>query len=313
MSCSNLTLKGVEQNIGYDNITNMLEFNLKAYYDWNFLSQLGAWSEVSISTSGIYGGDFATLNLVYDPMYTDGQVWQSTRKDWVWETGVNYADITGGIQNPLPVGTPTINGVAATGSYYINYPDGRIIFNNAISTSSAVKVQYSYRTIQTYLADNAPWWRELQYNSLRPDLFSISGHYGILGPNRVQLPAVVIEAQPRGETNKGWQLGSEAQISSRNVDFHIISENRYDRNNLMDIINLQSDKSIVLFNSNTLAIGGYPLDYRGMLTGTKQYPDFIEDHRFRTCRMADSKIREARSVHPSLYIATVSTVMEVIV
>ena len=53
-----------------DNISNMLEVNLTTYYDWQFLS-VGAWNEVQVDNSGIYG-DYSRLRAVKDRYYTDG-------------------------------------------------------------------------------------------------------------------------------------------------------------------------------------------------------------------------------------------------
>ncbi len=313
---NDIMLKCVQQNIGADNLTNLLEANIKAFYEYAFLSILGGWTEVNIPTSGLYGGEFSTLRLVDDDLYDAGQVWESTRKDWVWETGVNYVG-TGDIQNPLPVGIPEINNVAYGGAYHINYPQGRVVFDSPVSSSASVKIAYSYRNVQFYQADNAPWWQEIQYNSFRPDLDgfaqSASGDWSLFAENRVQLPAVVIEAVPRGSfNNKGYELGSEALIATRDVKYHIVADNRFDRNNIMDVLNLQAEFNIRLFDSNT-ANESYPLDYRGMLTGTMMYPDIVEEHLYRHCRFVNSTISEVSQPHPGLYLATVRTTMEVVV
>ena len=88
MATQNLSFKGVS-HIGEDLLLNDLELNMKVWLDYSFM-HLGAWFDVSIPTSGAYGGDFATLKFISDRSYTDGQVWEGVRKDWVWETGINY-------------------------------------------------------------------------------------------------------------------------------------------------------------------------------------------------------------------------------
>ena len=57
----------------------------------------------------------------------------------------------------------------ATYGHHYNYPLGRVVFDTAIPTTSTVQLEYSYRNVQTYIADQAPWWDELQYNSMRVD------------------------------------------------------------------------------------------------------------------------------------------------
>jgi hypothetical protein len=315
MYCVNLGLKGGQRHISDDALSNSLEVNLKAFYDWAFLSQLGGWTEVTVPTSGIYGADFSRLRMVSDPNYTDGQVWETPRKDLVWESGVDYENKTGGTDNPLAVGNPIVNGVPVTTGYYINYQNGQVIFNNAVA--GTVKLQHSYRSVQIYRADDAPWWRQIQQNSFRPDssqyLQSESGNWSIFGQHRIQLPAVVIEVVPRGLA-EGVELGSDALRHSRDILFNVVAETAWERNNLMDIFNAQVERGIWLFNTND-ALNEWPFDYRGSLTGDKTYPYFVSSsgYRWRVCDMNESFITDVQQVHPNLYMATVRTTTETIV
>lgn len=315
MSCNSLRLKGVQQNITSDNISNMLETNLKMYYDWAFLSQLGAWSDVDVPTSGIYGADFSKLRMVSDPNYTDGQVWETPRKDLVWESDIEYANYTGGISVPNTVGNPIVNGVSVSTGYYINYPQGQIVFTNPVA--GTVKLQHAYRTVQIYKVDDAPWWREIQQQSFRPDNAqfqqSESGMWSLFSQYRIQLPAVVIEVAPIGDAD-GYALGADSLRQNRDVLFNVIAETPSERKNLMDIFNAQVARGLSLFNSNE-ALNEWPLDYRGMLTGTKTYPYFVSEsgHRWRTCEMQKSTIEEVLQVHPALFIATVRTTTSTII
>ena len=318
-NASTVNSKAVQSHIGYDNLANILEANLKTHYDWIFLT-LGGWTSVTIPLSGAYGGEWSRLRPVEDELYTDGQVWEGARKDWVWETGINYVGTDGVTYNPTGVGTPTVDSVATSDAYHVNYPLGRIIFDTPISTSSTVQVAHQYRYIQVYRADDAPWWREIQYNSHRVDsahfLQSVSGDWSVFGTHRVQLPCVIVESVPRGVAG-GFQLGDDALEVSRDVLFHVIAESRTDRNNIMDIISLQTDKSIWLYNTNT-AIDDYPLDFQGSLTGTKMYPDFVDEtgnggHRWGEVRMENSTISDIEQIHPTLYEATIRTTMRIVI
>ncbi len=317
MYCVNLGLKGGQRHLTDDAISNSLEVNLKMYYDWAFLSQLGGWSEVSLPTNNIYGADFSRLRPVSDPNYTDGQVWETPRKDLVWESGVDYANRTGGVENPLAVGNPVVNGTPAASGYYVNYQNGQVIFNSAISTSATVNMQHSYRSVQIYRADDAPWWRQIQQRSFRPDssqfLQAGSGNWSMFGQNRIQLPAVIIEVVPRGTSN-GWELGSDSLKQVRDILFNVVAETAIERNNLMDIFNAQVHRGIWLFNTNDV-ISEWPFDYRGSLTGTKTYPYFVSSsgYRWRTCDMHESYLSDVMELHPSLFMATVRTTMETII
>jgi hypothetical protein len=313
MSCVNLRLKGVHQHINYDQLSNTLESNFKMYYDWAFLT-IGGWSDVSVPTSGIYGADFSRLRPVYDPNYNDGQVWEAARKDFVWESGIDYVNTTGGTGNPSPVGLPVVNGTPVSTGYYIDYPNGQVIFTNPVT--GTVKLPHSYRLVQVYKLDDAPWWREIQNSSYRPDsdqfLQSASGDWSIFGTNRIQLPAVVVGVSTRGTAN-GYEIGSSSLEEVRDVVFGIISENPWDRKNLMDIINSQVGRKLPLFNANT-AVNEWPLDYRGMLTGTKDYPYLVSEsgYYWSTCDLQKSSITDVQMLHPQLYMAVVRTTTETI-
>lgn len=319
MSCIELKLQSVSNHIGYDNLANILEANLKTYYDWALLC-IGGWTDVTKPTYAAYGGDYSRLRLVDDPAYNLGQVWEAPRKDFVWEyTGVQYVDPTGGTHSPIQVGIPLVNSVSTTQSYSINHPEGKIIFDTALPTSSVVELDYSYRYAQIYRADDVPWWRELQFNSHRIDSEQFqqlgSGVWSIFGSQRIQMPAIVIESVPRG-TSRGWELGSNSKEASRDVLFHIFAENRGDRNNLMDIVNLQTDRKIFLFDTNAIMTdGAFPLNYQGELVNLNTYENLVSvtGYRWKTCLMDNSTITNINQIHPSLYTAVVRTTMSVIV
>ena len=300
-------------------LINEVETNLKIWADWCLLG-VGAWGDVDITTSGAYG-NFHILRVVDDNAYTDGQVWEGVRKEWVWETGVAFDDDG---NNPEPT---QITGVSISGSFYgsghstygwhINYPLGRVILDTEIDTDSDVQVGYSYRYVQVYKADDAPWFTELQFASFKPadnNFSQVEGNWAIGGHERIQLPAIVIEGIPNG-TTEGYELGNAALNIKQDVLFHVVAENRYDRNNLIDILRQQSDKTIWLFNSNTIAQSGvFPLDFRGMLIGTLMYPDLVADNAYRwtSCRFTDNRISNIESIHPNLFEGVVRSTLEVV-
>jgi hypothetical protein len=311
MASIDLGLKCVQQHIGQNNLANNLEANLKEYFDYALLT-IGGWVDVDIPTSGFWGNDLSRLRPVDDPNYTEGTVWESPRKDWVWQTGINYIDTTGGTGNPQAVGTVYVNGVANTG-FYANYPEGQIVFDSPVG--GTVQLSYSYRVVQIYKDADSKWWRELQYESYRSDsaqyLQASSGFWSVLSRNRIQLPAVIIKSVAVGQS-RGYQLGSEVLDTSRQVQFTVLAESAVERNNIMDIFNLQSDRNLKMFDVNTV---DYPFDYRGVPTGTKMYTNFIQDtpYIFRKMRLSDSRIVEIDDIHPNLYMAVIRTNVETLV
>jgi hypothetical protein len=193
MSCPiNKTFKEV-YNIGDDFLLNILESNLKMYFDWSFLS-IGAWFDVQETDGTIYGvNGHSKLLPVLDPSYTDGQVWQGIRKEWVWEAGINYNSTSPLTIDSVKVDSATIN---KYGNFIVNYPLGRVIFNNPISIASEVLLSYSYRFVQVYRSCDAPWFNLLQYGSFDTSNKDIQrtedGDFTIGGHQRIQMPCIII-------------------------------------------------------------------------------------------------------------------------
>ena len=78
MSCNANTSFTRVTNIGNTLLNSELESNLKSFLDWSFLG-IGGGSNITIPTSGAYGGTFDNLRLVDDPSYPAGQVWEPPR------------------------------------------------------------------------------------------------------------------------------------------------------------------------------------------------------------------------------------------
>src|SRR5690606_24942466 len=130
-----------------------------------------------------------------DPSYTAGQVWEAARKEWIWEDNAEYEDKNSITHSPIEVSGVYINGNFSSSGFYIDYPNGRVVFDDV--QTGPVQAEYSYRVVQTLISSREPWFKELQAGSFRVDDtgFSVvgSGGWNTLAQSRVQLPAVVIE------------------------------------------------------------------------------------------------------------------------
>lgn len=304
-------LKGVS-NISQSLLNDQLEANLVEFFNWGTLC-IGAFSNVNIPTSGVYGGNFHRLNCVKDPRYTDGQVWQGARQNWVWESGLEYGT------QPISISGIFVNNVfRPNGSgYIIDYPRGRVIFDTAISTTGVVHLAYSYKYINFISSSEIPFFKEIQYDSFRVDDRSLglfgSGNWSILGENRLQLPAVVITATP-GRKFKGYELGG-GQYVYQDVYMQIIAETVNDRKQLIDILSYQNEKTLHMFDKNGLANANmFPIKYDGSLNSNpRTYPDLIQGSGAwsRDVRLSETRVLSAEST-PPLYGAIVKTTCEVI-
>jgi hypothetical protein len=323
MTCNSYTVfKGIS-HLGQNTLINVLEENIKAYLDWGLLN-IGGYINVNIPSSGLYGGSFHQLKAVDTPGYTLGQVWQTARKDWVWETGLSYNDGTSYINHPNSISGIFINnvyvpgptGIASSG-YHINYPLGQIIFNKAMPTSMNISMNYAYRWCQIYKSSTNPYWVELQELSHQPSPqinLSNKGEYHLSSNHRIQMPAIIIEPIARSYSQP-WQLGDDSFNVSQDILLHVFTENGSDKNRLMDIIRLQKQQTIKLYDlMKVVNSGAYPLDYKGSknLNGLMYY-DLIDQYFWNKTYFKDINIIDMESRNKFLYWCTIRLTSETII
>lgn len=274
---SETVFKGIT-NIGDCTPSEQIATNMVSFFDWSFL-ETGAFWNVQLDQPGPYGGNKSKLLLIKDPNYTLGQVWEGSRGNWVWESGISQS--TQPIQISGIYIDNTFYPVSTTGaySYKINYPLGRIVFNSAISTSSTIKVEHSYKWIKIGTSDDYPLFKQIQYESLKPNNVDNtlvgSGDYAVLADTRIQLPAIIVEVAPIG--NKiPYGLGGGQYVQNK-VLCHVLGEDDYTVRKIADILSQQEGKTIFMFDVDRLGTEGrFPLDINGSIaSGALTYPDLV--------------------------------------
>jgi len=316
---------GVDK-LGDNLLIDELEENIKAYLDWGFLN-IGGYVNVDAPTSGLYGGTFNELKTVSTPGYKDGQVWQSAKKDWVWQSGFYWNDgyfdnntansISGINVNNNFISGPT--GVANTG-YHINYPLGQVIFDKAISKSSKVSVSHAYRWCQIYKSSTDSNWKELQELTYKPSPAlnqPKSGDYSISSNHRIQMPAIVIEPIA-SSSSKGWQLGARDFMVTQDIMLHVFTENGSDKNRIVDILRLQKEATINMYALNKVVNDGvYPLDFRGSINPTGLYYHQLSsensEYFWNNAFVKDVNILDMESRNKNLYWCTIRLTTETLV
>ena len=331
---SNEKFSGVKK-VGEHLLMSQIENNIKSFLDWGLL-HIGGFINVSRSQYNIYGNPPFILKATEDPNYKLGQIWHTMRKDWVWEENIEYAPFP----SPLPSASPppipiTMAPISITGiyinnifypiasvdttySYKVDYTNSRIIFNKPIPVNSLVEMEYSYRWAQVYSYDNARWWQQLQYKS--DDNLSHfnqirQGDFSLFSSNRVQLPAVIIEPISRGKSTP-WALGDKSLIMEQDLILHIIAETRADRNILIDIMRLQQDKFINLYDINLVIKNNiYPFNIDGTLNPNRIEYDILtkdSDYRWHTCLLKDIYASDVESFSSFLSESSVRITVELI-
>lgn len=318
----------VPNALGTPLLMNELEVNLKMWLDWAFLAKSGAWFNVTYVPGGGSNTTYpkATtpwqLRAVSDRAFADYRVYEGFRKDWVWEQGVNYVSpVDDATYNPL-VPVVYVDGVLVSSSLYsIDYSLGRVIFNSAQSATADVEAQYSFRWVQIYTMAEAHWFRELQFASFQGDntdflqADATGGSWSVNGQHRIQMPCIVLEAAPRGFA-RGFELGSQALANFQDVICHVIAEDSFTRNQLLDTLRYQRDKVIWLFSSNLVSQGdAWPLQPNGDLANSNVYPDLIAEgggYRWDKCTFTDVVLEDVAAIHPNLYEGVVRITTEVL-
>lgn len=289
-------------------ILNTLEVNLKSFLDNAFL-HIGAWTDISFNNNTIYNTLSADkLMSVKDPSYADGCVWQSFRKDWLWEREPFVSS--------SPIGNPVIkvNNAIVNNGFHIDYPNGRVIFVNPISVNSAVTASYSYRNIQTYRSSDAPWWQLLQYGSLQPpEITNQSGNWTIGSHHRIQMPCIVIDSVPRSR-NLPHELGSKSLVVEQDIIFNVIAENKNDRNQILDIIRLQQDNTIWLYDINKAARDDkLSLNYLGDKNPNGlTYQNMVNEYKWAKTFFKNILLAEVQSIDIGLYEGLARATFEII-
>ena len=266
------TFKGIN-SIKESSVNEIIENNLISYIDWAFL-ELGAFFNITVPSSGAYGGDRHRLRSVTDPRYSDGQVWEAYRQNWVWESGLRQCS-----EQPIQ-----ISGVNVGSTFYsygdghhIDYKHGRVVFDTPIATTSTVQLEYAHKWVSTVGAAEVPWFREQQQRSFRvddPNFLTGSGAWNDLAETRLQLPLIAVEV--KDGHYEGYQLGG-GQWSRKQVILHVLAENSQIAKRIANILADQGDSTIFVYDPDRMADENrYPLDYRGEKTSNPLgYPDLI--------------------------------------
>lgn len=317
-----LNLKGFD-SVFEATLNNELQDNIIEFLDWGLLEK-GNYFNVTLGETSPDGYDYSLLKMSSNPHFASGQAWESFRKNWVWQSGISYS--------PAPiVGTnhtiPGISGVYVNDTFYpstssgtyahkVDYYNGRIVFNNPIPTGSKVQAEYSYKYINVIYANELPWIREIQYRTLDVagnfNNINTKGEFNVPAESRVQLPAIAVEIVPR-RTLRGFQLGG-GQYVDTDILFHCLAEDENTRNQLVDIISLQNDKTVLMFNTNSLINSGQaPLDYNGFPTsGALRYPDIILNYTSNLIRLKNSTVQGMELINSNFYAGIVRLTTEVI-
>lgn len=303
-------IKTVDEN----GLIEQLQENLMEFFNWGLL-EAGGYTDVGLDAN--YDVDDNTLLPKHISGQPDGRIWQATHRNWIWESGLES------VRQPVQVSGVYVDGTFHSSDstdgfkHYVNYPEGRIVFDTPIPTSSVVQAEYSYRWVNFY-DQNVPWFRDVVFDSMRYELGDStqpSGVVGLLQQNAVQLPAVIVESVA-SRTFIPKQFGDLSQWVYQDFIFHIIAENLEDRDYMVDVIGYQKDFTFYLFDTNARrAAHKFALDWHGAkIPGGMTYPQLVDEpptgFRWKKCTF-NKIVGQESSARLPLYRAIIRITLEV--
>lgn len=308
------SFKGLD-NISEPSLEQRLKTNLPMLCDWCFVD-MGAFFNVRLTTTNQYGNVESKLRTVNDIRFSSGQVWESTRKNWVWESGVSQTTQPIRYSGVYVNNTFYPSNTSGTYAHYVDYPNGRVIFYNPIPTTATVKAEYSYKLIHFGDTNVVDYLQSIQQQSLRGDKMPNdnrgSGSWSQLPEQRIQLPAIIIDISTN-TTMTPYEIGSGAQKVKKTIVFHVIGEEDTLNAKLADVLVMQKEKTFILFDEVSMFTNGNtPLDYNGKLTANaKTFANLVEMYPWNRTRVVNSKI-EGRQQFNQIYLRTVNWEIETI-
>ena len=218
---------------------SLLESNLQFWLENKLLTE-GLYRNISTGQIDFYSRDLSRLLPVTDEDYADGRVWQSAFKNWVYESGIMPTQ--SGLAQPTVASGVTVNSMfhpdttVGPFAHFVDYPNGRVVFDSPVVTSSIVQVTFAYKEVTVDFADRFDNERmDLLIETALKDNPEATGVQAYPNKENRTLPAVWIDILRR--ENDGYELGSKSLVSDFFGVFHVWSRDRWIRNAVVEILN----------------------------------------------------------------------------
>ena len=291
-------LKGFK-SVHEPTLSNEILDCLVEFFDWGLL-QKGNYFNVTLAELDRQGQDLSLLTMSESKGIPKGRAWEGKNPNWVWQSGIGYT--------PPPIVADGIyfNDVFLplnnqTNPYYIDYYNGRVVFESTQPVNSKVQVEHAYKWINVEYANSFDGMKSVQTegDKLPPEL-------------TINLPTIAIEVVNRSRMT-GYELGG-GQLVETMVLFHCIARDEPTRNRMIDIVSYQNDKSIFTFDSVKIAENeDFPIDYRGFpKNGALNFRDLVIKYPRYKLRFSNLKTSEIKMVANTLFGSTVKMDVEMV-
>lgn len=280
-------------------VSNEVSDNLVEFLDWGLL-QKGNYFNTTLGEINNRNTDISRLQPSESRSYSKGKAWDSIKPNWVWQSGINHDP------PPINVSGVYVNDVFYPEGnldypYYVDYYNGRVVFDQAIPTSTKVQVEHSHKYIHVRYAND--------FDGMKT-VVDDEGYY--MPESTVQTPCIAIETFSKPPM-RGYQLGHGHYIDIY-VRFHCLAKTDIMRNRLMDMISYQNNKTLILFDSNKIAeSGAMPIDNNGSPNvGAMTYPDLVRNYPSYKIRLYEAVSTNSKMINNNLFGGVVRMKVELI-
>lgn len=238
-------------------LRSLLKLNLKLFFDMHFLRE-GAYVNVASGQQFYDGSDMSLLlpDTSADDTFnglSNGSVWQSAFRQWVYESGVSL-DGTNLQSHPI-----VASGIFVEGAFRptddpvfghtIDFIDGRIIFDSPKSLD--LKVQAAFAARQVRVDFEHAFNQQAQVGVLGTKYFTnpVTSHQLVYPSGAIQtFPAVFLEID--GREMRPYEMGNRSAIIKEQVRLHVWAQHDLQRDDIVDVLSAQWRKSIPIIDFN---------------------------------------------------------------
>lgn len=256
-------------------IRSLLKLNLKLFLDQHFLRE-GSYVNVASGQPFYDGSDMSLLlpdtnadDLLWNT--TDGQVFQSPFRQWVYESGVSLDGTNVSVPPNIASGVYIEGAFRGVGDpefgHTIDYQNGRIIFNSPQPLDLKVQGHFAARDVRIGFEHDFNQQFKEGYIESKYTTNPLTSYQLVYPSGRAQpFPAVFIEVEAR--EFDAYELGNRSAIIKDTVKMHIWALDDMQRDNIIDIITTQWRKPLPIIDFNLA-----PLPLSGILNTLS--PEYI--------------------------------------
>lgn len=270
------------------NYRNRVYTNMKLFLD-NKLVERGWYDNVASGETDWHGNNQSqVLPVQNDSLYpvdsgTTVHVWQGYRRNWVSESGMQ--PFTSGLTDPtIPRGV-YVDGVYSASKAFgggdgvaIDFRNGRVILEAGATASQTVEVPHSYKEV---------WVDTISRDMITTQITSLDNTRRVIVNNVPsgeigQLPMILLEIGAQ-DSPRGRQLGG-GQILLPSIFCHVITNNRWDKDELIDFLQQRKDETIQMVDMDVVPAqftyeGDFAtgwITYRNLIANYKDKDAFIK-------------------------------------